>query len=249
MSTCIVALTVPSRFISQRTSVLSARYAILTVSGWSVKSAYPRCNKHVQRSFVGSAPHYRAATIHEKIATRRSAVSSKDGENEAEFSKNKKKLPKSKKFRIAEQITEANMDKLAAAFDELARKEGFDTSLQHFADDATFEDDFEYDDDDFLDSVDDDNVDVNHNKLPLENDSHSDLLDPTQFQLSDFAAGDEIYVNEKAIVSPFVSDDDMDARDWSCSTAKTSIGRSIRFGQYHRFIIAWLPTGRKPLGY
>ena len=31
---------------------------------------------------------------------------------------------------------------LAAAFDEMARKEGFDESLAHFTDSATFEDEF-----------------------------------------------------------------------------------------------------------
>ena len=35
---------------------------------------------------------------------------------------------------------------LAAAFDEMAKKEGFDESTAHFADDATFEDDFTEDD-------------------------------------------------------------------------------------------------------
>ena len=203
MSTCFIALAVPSRLLSQHCSVFSGRRAILTVSGWTINHAFPICMLHS-----------RAVTSHEKLKTRRSVISLKESVNDADQSNKKKKQPRSKKFRITEQVTAANMDKLAAAFDELARKEGFDKNLQHFADSATFEDDFEYDDDDdFLDGVDDDTDDVNdNNKFSLKTDSDDELLNPTQFRLSDFAADDVIYENEKADVSPFVRDDDMDAR-------------------------------------
>ena len=216
MSTCFVALVVPKRLIPRRASAFSARQQILAVSGWSVTDAYPIGNKHVlQRSFIGSAPRCFVPTIQERATTHRSVVSSDDGINDSENSIKKKKQPKSKKFRVSEEITKANMDKLAAAFDELARKEGFDTSLQHFADDATFEDDFEYDDDDFDDSdgVDDDNFDMNDNAgTSPKIDAEAALLDPMQFRLSDFAAGDEIDANDEEDDAPFVDDDDMDAR-------------------------------------
>lgn len=61
----------------------------------------------------------------------------------------KNKHPKKKKgqFTISDKITSNEAaDKLAAAFDELARKEGFDSSLSFFADEARF--DKNYNDDD-----------------------------------------------------------------------------------------------------
>lgn len=87
------------------------------------------------------------------------------------------KAPRSnpKKFKVVEEISTANIDKLAAAFDELARKEGFDASLQHFADDATFED---YDDDDFDDDDDDLDIDDNDDLIfGADNPSDSDDMD------------------------------------------------------------------------
>lgn len=69
-------------------------------------------------------------------------------------------------------------DKLAAAFDEMARKEGFDDSLSYYADDATFRDDF---DDAYLNDFDlDDALDSNtKNKQDF-------VLDPATFHLQDF---------------------------------------------------------------
>mmetsp|Transcript_19236 Transcript_19236/g.40502 ORF Transcript_19236/g.40502 Transcript_19236/m.40502 type:complete len:570 (-) Transcript_19236:1410-3119(-) len=80
-------------------------------------------------------------------------------------------------------------DLLAAAFDDLAKKDGFDSSLSVMAKDATFEDDFADDDDlgadiDFSDFMEGDDVDFDH-----EDDEDEDFLD--------FGGGD---------------DDDMDAR-------------------------------------
>jgi 50S ribosome-binding GTPase len=142
----------------------------------------------------------------------RSVITAMKGRNDSE--KQKKESPKRKKIRIAEEITEANMDKLAAAFDELARKEGFDASLSHFADDATFEDDFDDDDfddddndDDYFDTA-DDNVDegilAGSESTPAVN-SDDALLDPLKFQLSDFAEDDD------DVSSIDNGDDDIDA--------------------------------------
>lgn len=64
------------------------------------------------------------------------------------------------------EITPEKMDKLAAAFDDLARSEGFDSSLSRMADDETFEDYFDEDEDedeellDFGSDADDDDMDA-----------------------------------------------------------------------------------------
>jgi hypothetical protein len=57
-----------------------------------------------------------------------------------------KKTQKSKEYKVNPNIDQSNTDKLAAAFDDLAKQEGFDNSMAFYADDETFEDDFIYDD-------------------------------------------------------------------------------------------------------
>jgi 50S ribosome-binding GTPase len=99
--------------------------------------------------------------------------------------KPRKTMGAKRKFRIAEEITDANMDKLAAAFDDLARTEGFDDSMQYYADDATFEDDF--DDDDFMDDLD----------TSAKPDVRASILDSKQFSLADFMDDDAPAVNDK----------------------------------------------------
>jgi hypothetical protein len=66
---------------------------------------------------------------------------------------------------VVKDITPDKLDKLAAAFDELARKDGFDRTMSRMTDDATFEDGFVdyYDDDDADDG--DDMVDVYRDRL------------------------------------------------------------------------------------
>lgn len=120
--------------------------------------------------------------------------------------------PKSKKIKVKE-ITQENIEKLAAAFDELARKEGFDSSKSYHADDSTFEEYF--DDDDFLD---DDDIDDDLDEMEImTKDSKpdkwelDDVLDPNSFVIDDF-------VNEKVptrgrgqtIKAPKVSGDEDD---------------------------------------
>jgi hypothetical protein len=90
--------------------------------------------------------------------------------------KGAKKKSSSKKWKINENITQANVDKLAAAFDDLARKEGFDSTTAHFADSASFEDDFEDEDGEFMDDDDqiefdtdnDDFIDFGTDELSME---------------------------------------------------------------------------------
>lgn len=72
----------------------------------------------------------------------------------------KPKQKKITKWKLNPNITQENTDRLALAFDEMARKEGFDGSSAYFAQDATFEDDFEYDlDDEDRELYDDDDLD------------------------------------------------------------------------------------------
>lgn len=56
-----------------------------------------------------------------------------------------KKSSKAKKYKVNPNVNQSNIDKLAAEFNELAKKEGFDDSMAYFADASTFEDDFVYD--------------------------------------------------------------------------------------------------------
>ena len=86
----------------------------------------------------------------------------------------KPKQKKITKWKLNPNITQDNADRLSAAFDELARSEGFDSSSAHFASSDTFENEFEH-------NVDDDNQDSDHGsndkagKLKEDND---DALDP-----------------------------------------------------------------------
>lgn len=94
--------------------------------------------------------------------------------------KNKKK----KKFKVNPNVSRDNLDRLTAAFDDLAKKEGFDDSTAFYADDETFEDDFDYDTDKTV-------LDVNAE------------LDPNDFDESDFAVVD----NEEDDFLDFGTDD------------------------------------------
>lgn len=131
-----------------------------------------------------------------------------------------RKKPKSKKIKVKE-ITQDNIDKLAAAFDEMAKKEGFDSSTAIHADDETFEDLFE--EEDFLDGDDDDLLledEGDSEKLDLD-----DILNSNNFNLDDFEEHEQ-RPSQRAPRSPpqeeefdddFLDfgggdDDDMDAR-------------------------------------
>lgn len=105
----------------------------------------------------------------------------------------KRKQQSSKKLKVKE-ITPEKLDKLAAAFDELARKEGFESSSAHHADEETFEDDFDDDFDGFDDDFDVDvDFDEEEDTLFLDEDSGDtskwnldDVLDSSNFDLNDF---------------------------------------------------------------
>jgi 50S ribosome-binding GTPase len=116
-------------------------------------------------------------------------VNESDRDDPTTVSKPSKTVRAKRKFQIAEEITDANMDKLAAAFDDLARTEGFDDSMQYYADDATFEDDF--DDDDFMDDL-----DTNASSTDPTNDVSTTILDAKLFSLEDFMDESSV-VNDK----------------------------------------------------
>lgn len=91
----------------------------------------------LSRHVTYSRPSY---FVHASASRCFSSPSNQNNEHE-----NRKK-PNTKKFKVVDEISDEHMDKLAAAFDELARKEGFDDSDAFFAKDSTFEDPFADDD-------------------------------------------------------------------------------------------------------
>lgn len=72
--------------------------------------------------------------------------SDSEGSQDIDKEAKTKKKPKSKKIKLGDP-NKVNLEALTAAFDEMARKEGFDESTAFYADDSTFEDDFLYDED------------------------------------------------------------------------------------------------------
>jgi 50S ribosome-binding GTPase len=223
MSAYVIVLAATSRFLPRSSNVRS-NLIILSVSGWNTNNlATIQYDYGQRRTWIGSISRHSARNS-KRPFTSRTATSSKNNINDPENRKNKQKN-NGKKIRIAEEITDANMDKLAAAFDELARKEGFDASMQHFADDATFEDDFDDDDDadDFTDGTDDANGDdvntryeIDKKHVATTTESVEDLLDPSKFRLSDFSGQVDTHADNKEndlhISNIDDDDDDMDAR-------------------------------------
>lgn len=112
----------------------------------------------------------------------------------------KKRNHSKKKFKVVEKIEQHHIDKLSAAFDDLAKKEGFSSpSDTYFADDKTFEDEFE-DDEGF---VDDDEE---------EEEIDDELLDSLSFDLADFEEGAEEDETDGFLSTRGGDVDDMDAR-------------------------------------
>jgi hypothetical protein len=167
------------------------------------------------------------------FGTARFASSETDEEND------KKRIrPKSKKLKVKE-ITPEKIDKLAAAFDELARKEGFDSSLSHMANDDTFEEYFK--DDDFLD--DDDEDDIPHEE-------GFDILDSSNFDLSDFQDNGEVDESDDDDFLDFGSGkgDDMDARIAAAKKDMTS-GRVSVPDELERFAEEATEVDLRKLGF
>jgi len=99
-------------------------------------------------------------------------------EEKAEEGVEKRQRTSRKKFKVVDEIRPEHTDKLAAAFAEMAKKEGFDSSTAYFADEDTFDDDFQDDDYDF---------DINNVEFAV-GDSHGmnqDLEESSNFDLGD----------------------------------------------------------------
>lgn len=166
----------------------------------------------------------------------------------------KRKYQKKKKFTVVDEITQKNVDKLAQAFDEMARKEGFDSSMSHFAADATFEDDFEdeeYGDDDDFDDDGDDDEDIEDSA------SEVDFLDRDSFDISDFggdaSSDDEDYLDfgpEEGGAA-----DDMDARiaaaqnDMGLGKEKVSKASKVPTSKKDRYASDVSTTDLRQLGF
>ncbi len=122
--------------------------------------------------------------------------------------------PKGKKIKVVEKIEQHHLDKLAQAFDELARKDGFDSSGAFFADDDTFEDEFA--DEDFLADDIDDSFEYNE-QFPLTGENGFQNLESgevfSRFDLSDFTDDVDSRLIERSEQIQRTSDDDsMEAR-------------------------------------
>lgn len=104
-----------------------------------------------------------------------------DGERSKGKPKTKPKQKKITKWKLNPNITQENADRLSAAFDELATKDGFDASTAIYADDATFEDDFEIGDGDDLngdlEADDDEDLDQDMSFDHDDDDDDDDFLD------------------------------------------------------------------------
>jgi hypothetical protein len=163
-----------------------------------------------------------------------------------------KKKPNNKKIKVKE-ITPEKLELLAAAFDEMARKEGFHSSSAIHADETTFEDDF--DEDDFVDFDDDDDFvdfddqvegdstigDLKTDKWELDG-----VLDSRNFDLDDFddekvkkrqakQASPELNINADDEEDDFLDfgddEEDMDARiaiaQRDISTGRVSVPKEL----------------------
>lgn len=129
-----------------------------------------------------------------KLPVRWLATQAPQDELDEENQEPKKKYRKTKKFKVVDEIGQEHIDKLAAAFDDMARKEGFDPSTSFFAEEETFEDEFTDEDYELDDFVDDDDNAMDDGDFIDDGSESSDfdvsddvLIDSSQFDLSDFS--------------------------------------------------------------
>ena len=127
------------------------------------------------------------AFFHTSLKTFLSAKNNKQDDEKDIDSPKKKKKNKKRKFTVNQNVSAAEAaDKLAAAFDEMARKEGFDSSLSVFADEKRFEKDYNDEEDDvdarnvrMKDLEDDENGEFwfDEDEMDVEDDDDDDYLD------------------------------------------------------------------------
>ena len=94
-------------------------------------------------SFRKHRLHY--SLLKANVSTTSNSDYSNNDQNNNNNKPNNKKNRKKMKIKLADP-SKVDVDALAAAFDEMARKDGFDDSTAYYADSDTFEDDFEFDD-------------------------------------------------------------------------------------------------------
>lgn len=94
--------------------------------------------------------------------------------------KKSKPKPKKKKIELGDP-SKVDLNALTAAFDEMARREGFDDSTAFYADDATFEDEFDYS------KLDDESFDGQ--ELEFHDDDEDDFID--------FGGDDDMSMDER----------------------------------------------------
>jgi len=90
---------------------------------------------------------------HQSYHTTQSSLFAYDKDDDSNSNKKKTSKPKKMKIKLADPKN-VNLDALTTAFDKMARAEGFDDSTAFYADDSTFENDFEGEedgDDEFID--------------------------------------------------------------------------------------------------
>ena len=127
-------------------TLLFSNGRVSTIHAWRLSGFVPSrrgsrtCTRHFI-AFSGEKPKNHVSSIPLTGRHCYSVRFSSKGSNQGK----EKKSNKSKKYKINPNIQQSNLDKLAAEFDELAKKEGFDNSMAYFADDSTFQDDFTHD--------------------------------------------------------------------------------------------------------
>jgi hypothetical protein len=213
--------------------LLSKHRFVTSASGRQISAFVSSANRR-HSSLVVSRPrtscHSRQPLYSSTEACRRIVrfASTSNDENQDEPTEKKTKSKKNK-LKVKE-ITPENIDKLAAAFDEMARKEGFDSSMSQMTDSDTFEDFFDDDDDEDIIYDDDDDADLDGDDEEAAM-GLDDILDASNFDLSDFEEQEEGEVprKEKRVRKPRMEvkvdegdddfldfgggdDDDMDAR-------------------------------------
>ena len=208
--------------ISLYHTVMLRRSALAWVQGVRQRSLNPDNmwrNRHAIGKRTGSIVNtFEFGSVQHQshsLSLRRFASEADDrsGDNETEPQKKKGK----KKYKVRDDIGQEQLDKLAEAFDELAKKEGFDSSLAYYADDETFEDEFI--DEDYLDFDEEDDV-----KGGNEENREDDIsLDSSQFGLEDFDDG----TVERDEDGPLFTDDDHEDMDARIAAAK----RDMDMGQ------------------
>jgi hypothetical protein len=115
--------------------------------------------QHYNNHSISSIPNPREIRRNQFLLQARTSSSSSSSPSKNDNNNsNKKKSAKKMKIKLADP-SQIDLNALSMAFDEMAKKDGFDESLAFYADEESFEDDFDYNDLDDTDDDDEDNDD------------------------------------------------------------------------------------------